>query len=279
MDGVKYLTTEQAMMAYKAQVFGDEDKRAAIMAAKEPKMQKKLGRQVANFDAKTWDKVAFDLVTKANLHKFQQNPDLKESLLDTGDRTIVEASARDRKWGIGLAVTDPRAQDPTKWRGENLLGKALMKVREQLHAEAAENKKQVKCTCNPRTIAGGLGHAFWCAKVMDGFAQDHKRRRVRFQCLFTPSSEILCCRKQTAQVASYRQALPLRAKRRTTCAMIARRDGRVSHASTATSSSLSETGTVGVSSVLRSGRISVFYLNSLFVPAWDRQKMQWMREL
>ena len=61
--------------------------------------------------------------------KFQR-ADLRKILLATEDRTLVEASPYDRIWGVGLAVEDSRILDERKWRGQNLLGKALMEVRD-----------------------------------------------------------------------------------------------------------------------------------------------------
>jgi ribA/ribD-fused uncharacterized protein len=64
--------------------------------------------------------------------KFSQNSQLKDFLLTTGQRIIVEASPLDTIWGIGLAQDNPKAHHPKTWRGENLLGFALMVTREQL---------------------------------------------------------------------------------------------------------------------------------------------------
>jgi hypothetical protein len=47
---------------------------------------------------------------------------------------VVEASPRDRVWGIGLAAGDERAGSPERWQGLNLPGFALMEVRHQLGA-------------------------------------------------------------------------------------------------------------------------------------------------
>jgi ribA/ribD-fused uncharacterized protein len=72
------------------------------------------------------------VVYRGNLAKFEQNADLRALLLATGEHAIVEASPHDRIWGIGLAADDPRATDPSQWQGTNWLGKALMRVREEL---------------------------------------------------------------------------------------------------------------------------------------------------
>lgn len=69
-----------------------------------------------------------------SVHKFGGDPELREFLLNTGDRVLVEASPMDRIWGIGLAADDPRAENPASWRGLNLLGFALMDARAELRA-------------------------------------------------------------------------------------------------------------------------------------------------
>jgi ribA/ribD-fused uncharacterized protein len=63
------------------------------------------------------------------MHKFSQHPDMKEFLLGTGDEVIVEASPFDKIWGIGIKTYET---DPLKWKGTNLLGFALMEVRDFL---------------------------------------------------------------------------------------------------------------------------------------------------
>ncbi|WP_431217369.1 NADAR family protein [Puia sp. P3] len=79
-----------------------------------------------------WDKHKFDLVVAGNYHKFSQNEQIREFLLASGDKVLVEASPRDRIWGIGMGGDNPAAGIPSKWKGENLLGFALMEVREKL---------------------------------------------------------------------------------------------------------------------------------------------------
>ncbi|WP_199169863.1 NADAR family protein [Rhodopirellula bahusiensis] len=74
----------------------------------------------------------FDEGFEAVVAKFIQNSHLLEFLLGTGDAVLVEASPYDRIWGIGLKADDERAKDPVTWQGQNLLGFALMDVREEL---------------------------------------------------------------------------------------------------------------------------------------------------
>ena len=130
--GETYATAEHWMMAEKARIFNNDDIRQRIIAARHPDEAKKLGRQVRGFDPQVWDARKYELVKTGNYQKFSQNLSLKDYLLTTGDRVLVEASPVDAIWGIGLAADHADAQDPARWRGENLLGFALMEVRDQL---------------------------------------------------------------------------------------------------------------------------------------------------
>lgn len=85
-----------------------------------------------NFDPKLWNENKYQIVTQGNLLKFSQNQKFKDFLLSTGDKVLVEASPYDRIWGIGMLETDNRAENPLLWNGENLLGFALMEVRDEL---------------------------------------------------------------------------------------------------------------------------------------------------
>jgi len=127
---VVFNCAEQYMMAMKASVMEDDETAEKIMKSFNPKEQKKLGRQVKNFDAARWDRLKYDIVLKGNFYKFRQNPGLMRHLMDTEDKIIVEASPYDRIWGIGLGMEDKRIYDESQWQGENLLGKVLMEVRE-----------------------------------------------------------------------------------------------------------------------------------------------------
>ena len=130
--GDTYATAEHWMMAEKARLFGNDDVRQRIIAAQHPAEAKKLGREVTGFDPQVWDERKYDLVVTGNHQKFSQHAELKDYLLTTGDRVLVEASPVDAIWGTGLAADHPDAMQPAQWPGQNLLDFALMEVRDQL---------------------------------------------------------------------------------------------------------------------------------------------------
>lgn len=132
VDGADYTCAEQFMMAEKARMFGDANMLDAIMQAKHPKEMKAYGRAVQNFDKAVWDSRCYEIVRRGNMEKFSQDAALCAFLCATGARILVEASPRDRIWGIGLGKDNPDAQDPMKWRGRNLLGFALTETRDLL---------------------------------------------------------------------------------------------------------------------------------------------------
>lgn len=120
------------MMAEKARLFGDDEMLESILKAKHPKEMKAFGRAVQNFDKDIWDKECYGIVKRASLAKFSQNPKLNDYLNSTKNRILVEASPRDRIWGIGMGQSNPDAENPVKWRGRNLLGFALTEARDEL---------------------------------------------------------------------------------------------------------------------------------------------------
>ncbi|MFT3694998.1 MAG: NADAR family protein [Kofleriaceae bacterium] len=137
VDGVTFNCAEQYMMYGKAVLFGDAAVGKEILAATHPKQHKALGRKVANFDDAKWKANREQIVAVGSRAKFTQNADLLKLLLETKGTELVEASPYDRIWGIGLAATSEHANDPTKWRGQNLLGKILTKLRDELIASGA----------------------------------------------------------------------------------------------------------------------------------------------
>jgi ribA/ribD-fused uncharacterized protein len=138
VDGNTYPTAEHYMMAQKARLFGDEHSFNNVLLASHPREARQLGRSVTGFKQLIWVAERCRIVVEANHAKFSQHGDLRAFLLGTGDRVLVEASPFDRIWGIGLAASEPDIENPSRWQGLNLLGFALMTVRDMLSAFANE---------------------------------------------------------------------------------------------------------------------------------------------
>ncbi len=132
VDGVTYASAEHWMMAGKAKLFGDEEMFEKIIKSDSPAAAKKLGRKVRNFREDLWLANRYEIVREGNFHKFSQSEVLKGVLLGSKDKVLVEASPYDAIWGIGLSVQAEGIENPENWRGLNLLGFALMEVRDQL---------------------------------------------------------------------------------------------------------------------------------------------------
>ncbi len=129
---IEYNSCEQYMMHQKALLFDDHIIADLIMQEKNPREQKKYGRQIRNFDKALWEKNCLAIVFEGNLAKFSQNPGLKAEMLSTGNKIFVEASPLDNIWGIGLDENAENIDDPSYWLGLNLLGQALTLVKNQL---------------------------------------------------------------------------------------------------------------------------------------------------
>lgn len=132
VDQVKYRTAEHWMMSKKAELFYDQETLEKILVSKSPEEVKNLGRQVKNYNEAVWLEHRYQIVKEGNSHKFSQNQKLREFLIRTGEKVLVEASPVDGIWGIGLAEDHEDATIPEKWRGLNLLGFALMEVRDEM---------------------------------------------------------------------------------------------------------------------------------------------------
>lgn len=127
--GHTFANSEQAFMWEKANFFNDPFIAEQILVTPNPHANKKLGRQVKDFDAEKWAEVCYQIMIDVNIPKWKK---LSEYLPMTEDRVIVEASAYDKIWGIGLAPHDDRVLNEANWNGTNLLGKVLMDIREML---------------------------------------------------------------------------------------------------------------------------------------------------
>lgn len=132
IDNIEYNCTEQYMMYQKALLFGDNEIANKILETNDQKKQKMLGRKVKNFDENIWKDECINIVVNGNYYKFSQNKELKDILLKYRNKDFVEASPTDKIWGVGLAENNKLIDDPTNWKGKNLLGKALNIVQKKL---------------------------------------------------------------------------------------------------------------------------------------------------
>lgn len=130
VDGMSFSSMEQFMMYQKAVCFGDAKIAEKIMKTDDVAKIKALGRQVSGYDDHCWNGVRQLIVYEGLRAKFTQNEDLKAKLKSTGDAVLAECAVKDTIWGIGLSMKDPDRFDRTRWKGRNLLGYALMMVRQ-----------------------------------------------------------------------------------------------------------------------------------------------------
>lgn len=132
VDGVEFSSMEQYMMFCKARCFDDDQSAACILELNDAKEIKRLGRLVADYNEHVWNGVRQIVVYEGLLAKFEQNPGLRAQLDETGDATLAECAVKDCIWGIGLSMRDQARFDREQWRGQNLLGYALMLARKKL---------------------------------------------------------------------------------------------------------------------------------------------------
>lgn len=119
-QGICYQNAEAAFQAQKC--LNEEDKMSfcGLPAAK----AKRHGRRVLL--RPDWESVKFGIMEEVVRAKFNQNPQLAESLLATGGRQIVEGNTwGDTCWGV----------DTRSGKGANHLGQILMRIREELSAK------------------------------------------------------------------------------------------------------------------------------------------------
>ena len=132
VNDVDFSSMEQYMMYKKAVCFGDKDMANKILATDDVAEIKAFGRLVANYNESYWNGVRQIVVFEGLTAKFSQNEDLKAKLKATDNLILAECAVKDRIWGIGLSMNDLDRFQIDKWKGQNLLGYALMMVRERL---------------------------------------------------------------------------------------------------------------------------------------------------
>ena len=130
VNEIVYKSAGQWMMARKALLFGDREAYKKILEADRPDQVRSFGGSIADFDETRWSVWKYEIVREGNFHKFNQNKKLRSYLMNTGNAILAEANPFDKVWGIGLSANAKNVHDPYAWEGLNLLGFALMEIRE-----------------------------------------------------------------------------------------------------------------------------------------------------
>jgi ribA/ribD-fused uncharacterized protein len=131
MEGEKFPSVEHYYQAMKAKEFDDKEVYEKVVKTKTGKAVKAVGKKVKNFAKELWDSKKDDIMRRAVRAKFVQHPELRKQLLETGDRKIGKADPRNLYWGIGTSMESEKSKHPSKWRGQNKLGKILMELRDE----------------------------------------------------------------------------------------------------------------------------------------------------
>lgn len=128
----RFFCVEQAFMFAKAAFFGDRVAAEKILNEETASGCQRLGRTVRGYDEDVWEKTRYGVMLALLNEKFSQNRDLLRLLLrpEFDGLKFAEANPEDVVWSTGLSVDDPNIRDESRWRGRNLLGAALGKVRE-----------------------------------------------------------------------------------------------------------------------------------------------------
>ena len=131
VNATTYSSSEQWIQHCKAKYFRDNITMAQVMTAEDALDCKLIARDTVGYDERRWKEVAYQECYNGLFAKFEQNPSLKQVLLQTGEKTIVESSY-DRLWGTGIPLNDPACLDKTKWHNPGILGVILMDIRTKL---------------------------------------------------------------------------------------------------------------------------------------------------
>ncbi|MBQ9394461.1 MAG: NADAR family protein [Proteobacteria bacterium] len=129
VDGVHFSSVEKYIMYWKCMIFGDESSAKAVLGTEDVAMQRSIGRKASGYIDSVWAGMRQIVVFRGLMAKFSQNEELKKKLLDTGDAYLVECSESDKIWSCGVRLNDDKRFDATNWTGNNILGFALMEVR------------------------------------------------------------------------------------------------------------------------------------------------------
>ncbi|MCR5783821.1 MAG: NADAR family protein [Clostridia bacterium] len=130
LDGKHFTSVEQYIMYRKCLAFGDTDSAEAVLKTDDTAQQQKIGRNASGYIDSVWTGMRQMVAVRGLLAKFSQNDNLKQKLLATDNAVLVECAGSDKIWACGVRLNDDRKKDAFNWSGQNILGFALMEVRE-----------------------------------------------------------------------------------------------------------------------------------------------------
>ena len=127
--GETYYSAEQLIQHKKAIFFEDKITQNRIMNSSDPLDCKEIAKDIKDYDKDRWNREAETICYEGIREKFEQNEELKNFLLDTGNKTLVEGSY-DNVWGAGEPLSSKECLNPLKWSSVGILGRILMKIRD-----------------------------------------------------------------------------------------------------------------------------------------------------
>lgn len=144
LDGLTFSSVEQYIMYKKCMQFGDREAANAVMATHSPAKQQAIARKAKGYNDVVWKGLRQPVAMRGLFEKFKQSPNLLEQLLETRDSYLVECAVSDRSWACGISLYDDARFNLANWKGSNILGFALMEVREMLACSTSSKVKHDK---------------------------------------------------------------------------------------------------------------------------------------
>ena len=131
LDGIQFHSSEQYIQYVKAKYFRDGTTAREILKTSTALQCKTLSRNIASYDQTDWNNKSKELCYVSIKAKFDQNQKLQKCLLDTGEKTLVEAGY-DNVWGTGIPLHSKDCLIEHKWEHVGLLDEMLMDIRASL---------------------------------------------------------------------------------------------------------------------------------------------------
>ena len=132
VDNAQFNCTEQYYQLKKSEFFSDRQTSQSIMETSNPSEMKRLGAKVKDFNQERWETVCVEMMQVGNLAKFTQNEQMRDKLIATETKTLVESSSIDLFWGSGIGLHQKDTMNREKWTGQNKMGEVLCKVRSDI---------------------------------------------------------------------------------------------------------------------------------------------------